>query len=145
MRSPRCPDLFCWPRRRRRRASTRTSPSSRLIIRRAEHGSEPRRGEMLRRGCAEEVARPMIKWLIIIIVLAVGGYFAYLYMHPEKRACARLVSDLCHKSSDSTDDARAKCEEAFHTVRDKAGNEAAANSAKCISDSDNCAGALGCV
>jgi predicted negative regulator of RcsB-dependent stress response len=86
----------------------------------------------------------MIKWLIILVVLGVGGYFGWLYMHPEKRACARLVSDLCHKSG-SPDADREKCEEMFKAVRDKAGDEAANNSAKCIADSDNCAGALGCV
>jgi hypothetical protein len=30
-------------------------------------------------------------------------------------------------------------------VRDKAGSDAASSSARCISDSDSCAGALGCV
>lgn len=86
----------------------------------------------------------MIKWIVIVLVLAVGGWFAYQYMRPEKRACARLVSDLCHKSS-SPDADRAKCEELFGTLRDKAGSDEAAASAKCISDSDSCAGAVGCV
>ena len=88
----------------------------------------------------------MIKWILIIMVVAVGGYFGYLYMHPEKRACARLVHDLCHKSATSDGSAdREKCEELFRTVRDKAGSDEAAASAKCISDSDSCAGAVGCV
>jgi hypothetical protein len=86
----------------------------------------------------------MLKWLLILVVLGVGGYFGYWYLHPEKRACARLVSDLCHKSA-TPDEDRAKCEALFESVRDKAGSEAAASSAKCISDSDSCAGALGCV
>jgi hypothetical protein len=86
----------------------------------------------------------MIKWLLIIVVLAAGGYFAWWYMHPEKRACARLVSDLCHKSS-SPDADRAKCEELFTTLREKAGSESAASSAECISNSDSCAGAIGCM
>jgi hypothetical protein len=86
----------------------------------------------------------MIKGLLILVVLGAGGYLGYLYMHPEKRACARLVTDLCHKS-EAPDEDRAKCEELFRTVRDKAGNDAASSSARCISDSDSCAGALGCV
>jgi hypothetical protein len=86
----------------------------------------------------------MLKWLIVLVVVAVGGWFGWMYMHPEKRACARLVTDLCHKSS-SPDADRERCEEMFRAVRDKAGNDAASSSAKCISDSDSCAGALGCV
>jgi len=86
----------------------------------------------------------MLKWLVILVVLAVGGYFGYWYMHPEKRACARLVSDLC-KSSSTPEGTREKCEEMFVSLRDKAGSEAAASSAKCISDSDSCAGGLGCM
>ena len=86
----------------------------------------------------------MVKWLIVLVVVAVAGYFGYFYMHPEKRACARLVSDLCHKSA-SPDADREKCEELFRTVRDKAGSDAASNSARCIGDSDSCAGAVGCM
>ena len=89
----------------------------------------------------------MIKWLLILVVVGVGGYLGYMYMHPEKRACARLVSDLCHKSGSASDAVsdRDKCEALFRSVRDKAGAEAATSSAKCIGDSDSCAGALGCV
>ena len=86
----------------------------------------------------------MIKWLLILAVLGVGGYIGWMYLHPEKRACAKLVGDLCHHSS-SPDADREKCEAMFKSVREKSGNDAANNSARCIGDSTSCAGALGCV
>jgi predicted negative regulator of RcsB-dependent stress response len=86
----------------------------------------------------------MIKFVVVVLVLAVGGWFGWLYLHPEKRACARLVTDLCHKSS-SPDEDRAKCEALFKEVRDKAGDDAASSSAKCIAESSSCAGAAGCL
>ena len=86
----------------------------------------------------------MLKTLLVLVVLAVGGYVGWMYMHPEKRACAKLVGDLCHHST-SPDADREKCEAMFRSVRDKGGSDAANQSARCIGDSDSCAGALGCV
>jgi hypothetical protein len=85
----------------------------------------------------------MIKFLLVLVLLGVGGYFGYMYMHPEKRACARLMTDLCNRGGDAAAD-RAKCEEMFATLKEKGGRDAAASSADCIAQAGSCAAAVGC-
>jgi hypothetical protein len=85
----------------------------------------------------------MLKLLVALLVLAVGGYFLFLYLYPEKRACARLMTELCHK--DNVDLDRAKCEALFQRLRDNGQREAAQSSAQCIAEASSCGAAVGCV
>ena len=86
----------------------------------------------------------MIRLLLALVVLAVGGYFLYGYLYPEKRACARLMTDLCHKSEDVAAD-RARCEAMFQKLKDSGNSDGARSSASCIAGSDSCGAAMGCV
>ncbi len=81
----------------------------------------------------------MIRLFLFLVVAAVGGYFLYGYLYPEKRACARLLGDLCHRGDVASD--RQQCEELFK----RGGRDAAQSSADCIAQSGSCGAAVGCV
>jgi hypothetical protein len=81
----------------------------------------------------------MIRLFLILVVVAVGGYFAYGYLYPEKRACQRLLTDLCHSGNEAAD--RQQCEELFK----RGGRDIAQSSADCIAKSGSCGQAVGCV
>jgi hypothetical protein len=85
----------------------------------------------------------MLKLLVLIVALGVGGYFLYGYLYPEKRACAHLLTELCRNGEVAVD--RQRCEELFQKVKESAGREAASSSAQCIAESGSCGQAVGCV
>ncbi len=81
----------------------------------------------------------MIRLFVLLVLVAVGGYFLYGYLYPEKRACQRLLTDLCHQGNVAAD--RQQCEELFK----KGGRDMAQSSADCIAQSASCGQAVGCV
>ena len=84
----------------------------------------------------------MLKTLLLLIVLAVAGYFAYLHFlkpAPETRACLRL-GELCGKK----DDANA-CERTFADLKKTAGDEALENTAACLAKAESCPAGLRCM
>jgi hypothetical protein len=81
-----------------------------------------------------------MKWLIAILVVAVGGWLVWSYVikSPPRRACERMA-DLCGNTGG---DAKS-CDSYFAEI-EKTGPGEAAKVATCINESQSCAQAVGC-
>lgn len=76
--------------------------------------------------------------LLIVVVLAVAGTFAWRELFSgEKRACRRYVS-LCGEEK------RADCESLFEQARAAGGDELVDFGADCFTSANSCAQAVGC-
>ena len=82
-----------------------------------------------------------MKKFIFVVVLAVGGYFAWQhFLRPDKRACSKLAS-LC----DHSDDQRASCESVFAQIEKSGGSDEATKLSSCMSEANSCAAGAGCL
>ena len=88
----------------------------------------------------------MKKLLVVAVVLAVGGWFAYAkVLRPApKRACDRLA-ELCgdHRDRGDRGDDDTSCTDFFDTVA-KSGGDEAGKTASCVLEAKSCAEAIGC-
>jgi hypothetical protein len=84
----------------------------------------------------------MKKALVLLLLLGVGGYFAWAYLlrPSEKRACAHLV-ELC--SDRDPAQAQARCDEYFDTMKKQSPQEIDTVS-KCVREATSCGEAVGC-
>ncbi len=77
----------------------------------------------------------------VVVILAVGGYFAWQqFLTPQKRACSKLAS-LCDHDADQ----RASCESAFAQIEKSGGSEQSARLASCLADASSCPAGAGCL
>jgi hypothetical protein len=80
----------------------------------------------------------MKKFLVVLVLAAVGGALVYRYVlaTPEARVCSRMA-ELC-------DQDRASCERQYGGVRKALGPEALERAADCLDGSETCAEAVAC-
>jgi hypothetical protein len=81
----------------------------------------------------------MKKLLVVLVVLGVGGYFAYakILRPPAKRACIKM-HDLCGEKGDDKE-----CTEFFDTLK-KTDADANDKTAQCVLEATSCPQAIGC-
>ncbi|HJZ88247.1 MAG TPA: hypothetical protein VKN99_23895 [Polyangia bacterium] len=83
----------------------------------------------------------MKKLLLFLIILGVGGYFAYrYYVTPEKRSCARLAQ-LCGFKSDD----HQRCVSQLADLGRNANSESMAKFHDCVAGAKTCAEGSGCL
>lgn len=83
----------------------------------------------------------MKKFLVVVLLLGVGGYFAWRHFaNPEKRSCAKLA-DLCGEKSKDID----KCAADMAEMRKSLGDEATRKFDACVSEAKTCAEGAGCM
>jgi hypothetical protein len=82
----------------------------------------------------------MKKLLVLLVLAAVAGWLVYQYVlrTPEARLCDRLA-ELCGDAASSS------CEHDFTKLRQTLGPASVERAADCMSESDSCPEALGCM
>lgn len=87
----------------------------------------------------------MKKLVVIAVVAAVGGWFAYAkVLRPApKRACARLHA-LCGDQMREDADDKNDCDEFFDAIRNNNSAADADKTAACVLDAKSCPEAIGC-
>lgn len=82
-----------------------------------------------------------MKKLLILAVLAGGGYYAWQrFAKPEHHSCSHIAS-LCELSEDQL----ASCESSLAKITRSAGTESGRQLHSCISEAQTCAESTGCV
>jgi len=83
----------------------------------------------------------MKKFLAFILIVGIGGYFAYRHFFvPEKRACAKLAELCGDEAKDS-----GKCADDLGQIRKQFGDEPIQKFDGCMSSATSCPEAAGCM